>query len=101
MTVIKKPRPTNPVLTVRAAQEPAAEHWGSSGPGPGCGWWQEGLWEDGISKKMDTEGHSGSRVQPGEALGRIEVWGSLAIGQMYPSCDGLYLGCSVCSEQWR
>ena len=56
------------MLTATAAHDLAAEHWAGVALAADGG--REVYGEDGISKGMNAEVHSGSGEEPGKALGR-------------------------------
>ena len=64
----RHPDTVSPGPTVTVAQDLAAGHW--AGLAVAVGGSREVYREEGISKEMNTEGHSGSREEPGEALGK-------------------------------
>lgn len=80
----KGPRPINPVLTVTAAHELTAEHWAGLALAVDGG--REVYGQDGISKEVNAEVHSGSGEEPQRL--RCRGCGPLA-------------GCSVSGEQRR
>lgn len=64
----KEPRAINPVLTVTAAHELAPER--RAGLALAVDGGREVYGQDGISKEVNAEVHSGSGEEPGKALGR-------------------------------